>query len=148
MLISGHCRAVVEVANSISSRSVKIARSVYCRAIEVVRYVYCRAIEVARYVYCRVIDVARSLSSRAVRGRALFQVAPSRMRTPFIVTLPSSHELNFKSRRLGRALHLFIVAPLSRSRTQFQVARSRACTPFIYCRAAVEVANSISSRAV
>ena len=69
MLISGHCRAAIEVANSNSSRAIEGVHSVYCRAaVEVANSISSRAVEIVRSISCRAIEVARSVSSRTVEG--------------------------------------------------------------------------------
>ena len=82
-------RAVEVACSSLLSRRLRSRAQVYCRAVEVVCSVDCRAVEVARSIHCRAVEGARSVSSRAMRSRDLFQVAPSRARTPLIAAPPS-----------------------------------------------------------
>jgi hypothetical protein len=81
------CRAV-EVACLVDCRVVKVARSIHFRAVKVARSLYCRAI-VAISLSSRAVEGTRSVSIHAMRSRDLFQVAPSRARTPFIAAPPS-----------------------------------------------------------
>jgi hypothetical protein len=69
LLISGHCRAAIEVANSNSSRAIEGVHSVYCRAaVEVANSISSRAVEIVRSISCRAIEVASSSFKSLRRG--------------------------------------------------------------------------------